>query len=107
MVGAGRIELPTPAMSTQCSTTELRAHGPIGPLSRLPVISGEDRSRRNADEQSIAAGRVSTPTDRMRQDDFHRNMPKDDPGTVTKACHPASRMARSGTQAGDRTAQSG
>jgi hypothetical protein len=26
MVGAGRIELPTPAMSTQCSTTELCAH---------------------------------------------------------------------------------
>ncbi|GEM_PF-1250895 len=25
MVGAGRIELPTPAMSTQCSPTELRA----------------------------------------------------------------------------------
>jgi hypothetical protein len=27
MVGAARIELATPAMSTQCSTTELRAHG--------------------------------------------------------------------------------
>jgi hypothetical protein len=26
MVGVGRIELPTPAMSTQCSTTELYAH---------------------------------------------------------------------------------
>src|SRR5688572_8547723 len=27
MVGVGRIELPTPAMSTQCSTTELYARG--------------------------------------------------------------------------------
>ena len=26
MVGTTRIELVTPAMSTQCSTTELRAH---------------------------------------------------------------------------------
>ena len=26
MVGVGRVELPTPAMSTQCSTTELYAH---------------------------------------------------------------------------------
>ena len=27
MVGVARIELATPAMSTQCSTTELHAHG--------------------------------------------------------------------------------
>ena len=26
MVGVERVELPTPAMSTQCSTTELYAH---------------------------------------------------------------------------------
>ena len=35
MVGVGRIELPTPAMSTQCSTTELYAHDiPASRLSR-------------------------------------------------------------------------
>jgi hypothetical protein len=28
MVGVARIELATPAMSTQCSTTELHAHSP-------------------------------------------------------------------------------
>ena len=30
MVGVARIELATPAMSTQCSTTELHAHGGVG-----------------------------------------------------------------------------
>ena len=30
MVGVARIELATPAMSTQCSTTELHAHSPCG-----------------------------------------------------------------------------
>jgi hypothetical protein len=29
MVGVARIELATPAMSTQCSTTELHAHAAI------------------------------------------------------------------------------
>ena len=29
MVGVGRVELPTPAMSTQCSTTELYAHSSV------------------------------------------------------------------------------
>ena len=42
MVGVARIELATPAMSTQCSTTELHAHS----LSSLmggpkPSASGE------------------------------------------------------------------
>ena len=32
MVGVARIELATPAMSTQCSTTELYAHA-AGPLA--------------------------------------------------------------------------
>jgi hypothetical protein len=30
MVGVARIELATPAMSTQCSTTELHAHTLFG-----------------------------------------------------------------------------
>lgn len=30
MVGVARIELATPAMSTQCSTTELHAHTCLG-----------------------------------------------------------------------------
>jgi hypothetical protein len=36
MVGVARIELATPAMSTQCSTTELYAHtaGPLAGRSR-------------------------------------------------------------------------
>ena len=41
MVGVARIELATPAMSTQCSTTELHAHteGPVAAryrVSKLP-----------------------------------------------------------------------
>ena len=34
MVGVARIELATPAMSTQCSTTELHAHSGV-PLGRV------------------------------------------------------------------------
>ncbi len=37
MVGVGRIELPTPAMSTQCSTTELYAHCRPG-IGRRPFV---------------------------------------------------------------------
>ncbi len=33
MVGVARIELATPAMSTQCSTTELHAHS-----ARVPSL---------------------------------------------------------------------
>jgi hypothetical protein len=38
MVGVARIELATPAMSTQCSTTELYAHT-AGPLAG-PSVHG-------------------------------------------------------------------
>ena len=38
MVGVGRVELPTPAMSTQCSTTELYARTIIRP--RIGVCRG-------------------------------------------------------------------
>lgn len=38
MVGVARIELATPAMSTQCSTTELYAHAD-GPLAALTTLS--------------------------------------------------------------------
>src|SRR3546814_2791266 len=41
MVGVGRIELPTPAMSTQCSTTELYAR-----TIRLPAIGTVERAFR-------------------------------------------------------------
>src|SRR5687768_3406307 len=35
MVGVARIELATPAMSTQCSTTELHAHRTLRPSEHL------------------------------------------------------------------------
>src|SRR5206468_6166011 len=38
MVGVARIELATPAMSTQCSTTELHAHPKLG-LGRLGALT--------------------------------------------------------------------
>lgn len=42
MVGVARIELATPAMSTQCSTTELHAHAEAhvarGPGARNPGL---------------------------------------------------------------------
>src|SRR3546814_1076168 len=40
MVGVARIELATPAMSTQCSTTELHAH----PLGRSEETTSELQS---------------------------------------------------------------
>ena len=47
MVGVARIELATPAMSTQCSTTELHAHR--GPIGLWPGTSGSAPLRaRNA-----------------------------------------------------------
>ena len=43
MVGVARIELATPAMSTQCSTTELHAH-PVGPHQRFALVGGPGKS---------------------------------------------------------------
>lgn len=40
LVGVPRIELGTPAMSTQCSTTELYAHA----LALLPVLCAAARA---------------------------------------------------------------
>lgn len=53
MVGVGRIELPTPAMSTQCSTTELYAHFIEGSLTMrdrrsAPITQGYLRRKRFA-----------------------------------------------------------
>ena len=38
MVGVARIELATPAMSTQCSTTELYAHSAAASSWACPII---------------------------------------------------------------------
>ena len=45
MVGVARIELATPAMSTQCSTTELHAH-PVGPIKHC-LMGGPGKSSEN------------------------------------------------------------
>ncbi len=53
MVGVERVELPTPAMSTQCSTTELYAHtieyaGTADPLTAgAPFSQGVSRTQDN------------------------------------------------------------
>ena len=51
MVGVARIELATPAMSTQCSTTELHAHlgQPIGWEKRHLGSRSERRNRLNSE----------------------------------------------------------
>lgn len=41
MVGVARIELATPAMSTQCSTTELYAHGKRAISGGRTIVQGE------------------------------------------------------------------
>ncbi len=53
MVGVARIELATPAMSTQCSTTELHAHAVMAPSRALCAAQGV-RSRDG--EEFLAAG---------------------------------------------------
>ena len=55
MVGVGRVELPTPAMSIQCSTTELYAR-----THHLALCVGDIKAKRRVSEgsQSVQAIRV-------------------------------------------------
>lgn len=55
MVGVGRVELPTPAMSIQCSTTELYAR-----THHLPLNVCDIKAKRRVSEgsQSVQAIRA-------------------------------------------------
>ncbi len=55
MVGVARIELATPAMSTQCSTTELHAHSGRACRGACPPAQGADRPT-NPFQQGGGAG---------------------------------------------------
>ncbi len=55
MVGVARIELATPAMSTQCSTTELHAH-PMGPAKAVLVGARGNPPVRNPIRRDIFGG---------------------------------------------------
>ncbi len=59
MVGAGRIELPTPAMSTQCSTAELRAHVLIAivPEGGLPIAGAQFNMEIGSAQGKIQSGK--------------------------------------------------
>src|SRR3546814_5974734 len=50
VVGVARIELATPAMSTQCSTTELHAHTGRQPLAGVGPACKRERSEEHTSE---------------------------------------------------------
>ena len=55
MVGVARIELATPAMSTQCSTTELHAHA-TGYLVSAPARRNPARGRNRLEPAVLILG---------------------------------------------------
>ena len=62
MVGVARIELATPAMSTQCSTTELYAHAAAAPSWACRII----QAYFNSPKLSLANNRSTSSTRSLR-----------------------------------------